>query len=70
MRELIADLFISLDGFGSGVNEAAFFGHSGQELANWVSEHANQPQLIIMGELPMSCWPGSRRMPPMKPASA
>jgi hypothetical protein len=26
MRELIADLFISLDGFASGVNEAAFFG--------------------------------------------
>ncbi len=51
MRELIADLFISLDGFASGVKEAAFFGHSGQELANWVSEHANQPQLIIMGRV-------------------
>ena len=51
MRELIADLFISLDGFASGVNEAAFFGHSGQELAKWVSEHANQPQLIIMGRV-------------------
>jgi dihydrofolate reductase len=51
MRELIADLFISLDGFASGVNEAAFFGHSGEGLANWVSEHANQPQLIIMGRV-------------------
>lgn len=51
MRKLIADLFISLDGFASGVNEAAFFGHSGQELANWLSEHANQPQLIIMGRV-------------------
>lgn len=51
MRELMADLFISLDGFASGVKEAAFFGHSGPELANWVSEHANQPQVIIMGRV-------------------
>ena len=51
MREVIADLFISLDGFASGIKEAAFFGHSGQELANWVREHANQPQLIIMGRV-------------------
>jgi hypothetical protein len=32
MRELTADLFISLDGFASGVNEAAFFGYFGEEL--------------------------------------
>jgi len=51
MRELIADLFISLDGFASGVNEAAFFGHSGQELANWVSEQADRPQLVLMGRV-------------------
>jgi hypothetical protein len=32
MRELTADPFISLDGFASGVNEAAFFGYFSREL--------------------------------------
>jgi hypothetical protein len=33
MRELTADLFISLDGFASSVNQAAYFG---QNLGDWV----------------------------------
>ena len=32
MRELTADLFISLDGFASGVHEAAYFGYFGPDL--------------------------------------
>ncbi len=51
MRELTADLFISLDGFASGKNEAAFFGYFGNELGNWVSDHLQQPQLLIMGRV-------------------
>lgn len=51
MRELTADLFTSLDGFASGVNEAAFFGYFGEELGKWASDHLQPPQLLIMGRV-------------------
>jgi dihydrofolate reductase len=51
LRELIADLFISLDGFASGTNEAAFFGYFGAELGKWISENLSQPQILIMGRV-------------------
>jgi dihydrofolate reductase len=49
MRELTADLFISLDGFASGVDQAPYFGYFGHDLGSWVRDHLDQPQLIIMG---------------------
>jgi dihydrofolate reductase len=49
VRELTADLFISLDGFASGVNQAAYFGYFGQNLGDWVRDHLEQTQVIIMG---------------------
>ena len=51
MRELIADMFISLDGFASGTNEAAYFGYFGHDLGNWVLEHLDEHQLILMGRV-------------------
>ena len=51
MRELIADLFISLDGFASGTDEAAYFGYFGQDLGNWVHEHLAARQVILMGRV-------------------
>ena len=51
MRELTADLFISVDGFASGEKEASFFGYFGEELGRWVSDHLHQPQLLIMGRV-------------------
>ncbi|HTW44555.1 MAG TPA: dihydrofolate reductase family protein [Acidobacteriaceae bacterium] len=51
IRELTADLFISLDGFASGVKEAAFFGYFGEDLGRWVSDHLSQPQVLIMGRV-------------------
>lgn len=51
MRELTADLFISVDGFASGAKEAAYFGYFGKELGSWVSDHLRQPQLLIMGRV-------------------
>jgi dihydrofolate reductase len=51
MRELTADLFISLDGFASGVNQPAFFGYFGPELGKWVHDHLDQPQTILMGRV-------------------
>lgn len=51
MRELIADLFISLDGFASGKNEAAYFGYLGHDLASWVREQLDERQIILMGRV-------------------
>jgi dihydrofolate reductase len=51
IRELTADLFISLDGFASGAKEAAFFGYFGEGLGKWISEHLQQRQLLIMGRV-------------------
>lgn len=51
MRELTADLFVSLDGFASGVNQAPYFGYFGQDLGSWVRDHLDQPQLMIMGRV-------------------
>jgi dihydrofolate reductase len=49
MRELTADLFVSLDGFASGVGEGPYFGYTGPELATWVRDALDRPQVIIMG---------------------
>jgi hypothetical protein len=69
MRDLTADLFISLDGFASGVNQAAYFGYFGQNLGDWVRDHLEQPQVIITGERPMWRWLSSRHPPRMNSAS-
>ena len=54
MREFVADLFISLDGYASGNNEAAFFGSFGPELGAWINDHLNQPQVLVMGRVTYS----------------
>jgi dihydrofolate reductase len=51
LRELTADLFISLDGFASGANEPAFFGYFGEDLEKWVSDHLRPAQVLIMGRV-------------------
>ncbi len=51
MRELISDLFISLDGFASGVDQPPYFGYFGPDLDSWVREHLAPPQLIILGRV-------------------
>lgn len=54
MRALTADLFISLDGFASGVKQAAYFGYFGPNLGDWVHEQLAQPQVIVMGRVTYS----------------
>ena len=66
MRELCADLFISLDGFASGTNEAAYFGYFGPDLGNWVQQHLKEPQVIIMRALHMRPWLDLRHRQRMK----
>jgi len=51
MAELIADLFVTLDGFAAGVDAGPFFGYSGPELGSWVSDALGQPQLVVMGRV-------------------
>ena len=51
MRELTADLFISLDGFAAGVNQPPYFGYFGQELGGWVRDHLAEPQALLMGRV-------------------
>ena len=51
MKELTADLFISLDGFASGVNEPPFFGYFGDDLSAWIKENLDKPQTLIMGRV-------------------
>jgi hypothetical protein len=36
MRTLIADLFISFDGYAAGTNEQAYFGCLGPQLQAWL----------------------------------
>jgi dihydrofolate reductase len=49
MSELIADLFISLDGFAAGEGVGPFFGYGGPELDEWIHEHLDEPQEIVFG---------------------
>src|SRR5260370_42420400 len=51
MRELISDLFISLDAFASGVDQPPYFGYFGPDLDSWVREHLAPPQLIVLGRV-------------------
>jgi dihydrofolate reductase len=49
MAELIADLFVTLDGYASGEHVGAFFDLGGPELDERLSEVLAQPQVVIMG---------------------
>jgi dihydrofolate reductase len=51
VRELTADLFISLDGFASGMNEPPLFGYHGENLVAWIRENLEKPQVLIMGRV-------------------
>jgi dihydrofolate reductase len=51
VRELTADLFVSMDGFASGVNELPFFGYFGDDLSIWIKENLEKPQMLVMGRI-------------------
>ena len=52
MGQLIADLFVTLDGYASGEGAPAYFGYPGPELERWVDEHVATPQVLLMGASP------------------
>ncbi len=51
MRDLTADLFVSVDGFAKGVNSGPYFGYPGPELGDWVRHEVDQPHVLLMGRV-------------------
>jgi dihydrofolate reductase len=49
MPELIADLFISVDGCARGSRSPAYFGFGGPDLDRWIQDQMKRPQRHIMG---------------------
>jgi dihydrofolate reductase len=49
MSELIADLFISVDGCARGSRSPAYFGFGGPDLDRWIHDQMKRPQRHIMG---------------------
>lgn len=65
MRELTADMFVSLDGFaaGAGGGQDWTFGYFGPQFADFAQQVLAQPQLMIMGrvtyEIMARSWPSA-----------
>jgi dihydrofolate reductase len=49
MSELIADLFVSVDGCARGSRSPAFFGFGGPDLDRWIGDQMKRPQRHLMG---------------------
>ena len=49
MRELTADLFITVDGWARGTKSAAYFGYDGPDLQAWIDQQSADPQVMLMG---------------------
>jgi dihydrofolate reductase len=65
MRELTADMFVSLDGFAAGADggQSWTFGYFGPEFAKFARQILDEPQVLIMGrftyEIMARAWPSS-----------
>ncbi len=65
MRELTADMFVSLDGFAAGADggQSWTFGYFGPEFAAYAQRVLAEPQVILMGrvtyEIMARSWPSS-----------
>jgi dihydrofolate reductase len=51
MSELIADLFVSLDGFAGAANVGPYFGYGGPELEDWVRAELDKQQVVVLGRV-------------------
>ena len=49
MTELIADLFVSADGYANGSRSPAHFGFGGSDLLRWIDDEMRRPQRILLG---------------------
>jgi dihydrofolate reductase len=65
MRELTADMFVSLDGFAAGADggQSWTFGYFGPQFAGYAQRVLAEPQIMIMGrvtyEIMARSWPSS-----------
>ena len=65
MRELTADMFVSLDGYAAGADggQSWTFGYFGPEFATYAEQVLAEPQIMIMGrvtyEIMAKSWPSS-----------
>jgi dihydrofolate reductase len=49
MSTVIADLFVSADGYAKGTHSPGYFGYVGPDLDRWVTEEQEKPQHVVMG---------------------
>ena len=49
MSELVADVFLSLDGFAAGSRSPGYFGFGGPDLERWIHDEMEHGYLTVMG---------------------
>jgi len=49
MPALIADMFLSVDGYARGSRSPGYFGFAGPDLEQWISDEMNRPHWQVMG---------------------
>ena len=49
MSELVADLFLSVDGFAAGSRSPGYFGFGGPDLERWIDDEMDHGYLTVMG---------------------
>jgi len=49
MPAVIADLFLSVDGYARGSRSPGYFGFAGPDLERWISDEMNRPHWQVMG---------------------
>ena len=49
MSELMADVFLSVDGFAAGSRSPGYFGFGGPELERWIHDEMERGYLTVMG---------------------
>ena len=65
MRELTADMFVSIDGFAAGADggQSWTFGYFGPQFADYAQKVLDEPQIMLMGrvtyEIMARSWPSS-----------
>ncbi|SHN46979.1 dihydrofolate reductase family protein [Cryptosporangium aurantiacum] len=51
MAELLADLFVSVDGFAAGEDVGPFFGYHGPDLEAWITTESERAHTLLMGRV-------------------
>lgn len=49
MPALIADMFLSVDGYAGGSRSPGYFGFAGPDLERWINDEMNRPQCQVIG---------------------